>query len=65
MLGEKTFLVEPSPSIGEYDLCALVFATSITELDKIAYSVRKHFELSKVTINVWSGSPQRVFENID
>jgi DNA-binding Lrp family transcriptional regulator len=65
LIGEKTFLVEPSPSIGEYDLCALVFAKSINELDKIAYSVRKHFEASKVTVNVWSGSPQNVFENID
>jgi Lrp/AsnC family transcriptional regulator for asnA, asnC and gidA len=65
LIGEQTYLVEPSPSIGEYDLCALVFAKSISELDKMTYSVRKHFEASKVTINVWSGVPQNAFENID
>jgi DNA-binding Lrp family transcriptional regulator len=65
LIGEQTYLVEPSPSIGEYDLCALVFAKSINELDKMAYSIRKHFEASKVTINVWSGPPQLVFANID
>ena len=65
LIGEQTYLVEPSPSIGEYDLCVLVFAKSIGELDKMAYSVRKHFEASKVTVNVWSGVPQSVFGNID
>jgi len=65
LIGEQTYLVEPSPSIGEYDLCALVYAKSINEIDKIAYSVRKHFEASKVTINVWSGHPQSAFENLD
>ena len=65
LISEQTHLVEPSRSIGEYDLTALVFATSINELDKMAYSLRKHFSASKVTINVWCGLPQNTFENVD
>lgn len=65
LISEQTHLVEPSPSIGEYDLTALVFATSISDLDKMAYSLRKHFSASKVTINVWCGPPQSTFENVD
>jgi Lrp/AsnC family transcriptional regulator, regulator for asnA, asnC and gidA len=61
----QTHLVEPSPSIGEYDLCALVFAKNIAELDRIAYSIKEKFAARKVTINVWSGAPKQCFENID
>jgi len=65
LISEQTHLVELSPSIGEYDLCALVFANSINDLDKMAYSLRKHFAGSKVTVNVWCGLPQNSFENVD
>lgn len=64
-LEEQTYLIEPSESIGEYDLCALVFAKNITELDKIASSIKEKFSARKVTINLWSGRPQLVFQNID
>ena len=33
-LKEHTYLIEPSKSIGEYDLCALVYAESIASLMK-------------------------------
>lgn len=62
---KQTHLVEPSPSVGEYDLCALVFAKNISELDKIAHSIRERFAARKITINVWSGDPTMVYENID
>lgn len=65
LIDQLSFLVEPSPSIGEYDICALVFARNLAELDKIAYTIRKHFAARKVTINVWTGPPQNCFENID
>lgn len=64
-IGEQTHLVEPSSGIGEYDLCAFVYATNLNELDKIAYSVRKNFGASKVVINVWSGAPITRHDNID
>jgi len=65
LIDEQAYLVEPSSSVGEYDLCALIYAKNLNELDKIAYSIRKRFEASKVTINVWSGQPYMNFENID
>ncbi len=62
---EQTSIVEPSPSIGEYDLCVLIIAKSISELDKLAYSMKEKFSARKVTINVWSGPPENLYENID
>ena len=64
-LEEHAFLIEPCRSIGEYDLCTLIFAKNISELDKIAYSIKEKFSARKVTINVWSGNPAMVYENID
>ena len=65
LIREQTYLVEPSISIGEFDLCALVYAESLAQLNKMAYTIREHFEAQEVTINVWSGPPQFSFENID
>ncbi|MGD6933395.1 MAG: Lrp/AsnC family transcriptional regulator [Candidatus Bathyarchaeia archaeon] len=62
---EHIHIVEPSSSIGEYDICGLVFAKNISELDKIAYSIKEKFAVKKVTINVWSGEPEMVYENIN
>lgn len=62
---EQAYLVEPSQSIGEYDLTALVFAKSITELDQMAYSLKEKHGARKVTISVWSGVAQLNFANIN
>jgi DNA-binding Lrp family transcriptional regulator len=64
-LEEQAYLVEPAPSIGEYDLTALVFAKNISELDRIAFSIKEKYEARKVTINVWTGTPTQTYENID
>ena len=65
LIEEQTSVVEPSASIGEYDLCALVFAQNLNELDKMGYTIKKHFATSNVTLNVWSGPPSMTYENID
>ncbi len=62
---EQIHIVEPSSSVGEYDICGLVFAKNISELDKIAYSIKEKFAARKVTINVWSGAPEMIYENIN
>jgi len=62
---EQTHIIEPSSSIGEYDITGLVFAKNISELDKIVYSMKERFDARKITINVWSGTPKMVYENID
>lgn len=61
----QTNLVEPSASVGKYDLCALVFTESVSELDKAVYAVRKCFGLRKIVVNIYSGEPHFVFENIN
>lgn len=65
MISEQTNLVEPSASIGKYDLCTLVFAESINELNKTAQLVKRNFDAREVALNIWSGSPQMMFENIN
>lgn len=62
---EHIHIVEPTSSVGEYDITGLVFAKNISELDKIAYSIKEKFNARKITINVWSGNPTMVYENID
>ena len=65
LIEEKTNAVEISASFGKYDVCALVHAESITELDRIAYSMKKLEGVTKVEINIWTSFPHFVFENID
>lgn len=64
-IGEQTNLVEPSASVGKYDLCALVFTESVSELDKTVYALKKCFGLRKIAVNIYSGEPNFVFENIN
>jgi Lrp/AsnC family leucine-responsive transcriptional regulator len=65
LIEEKTNAVEISASFGKYDMCALVHAESITELDRIAYSMKKLEGVIKVEINIWTSIPHMVYENID
>lgn len=65
LLEQQSFVVEPSSSVGEYDFCALVFARSIAELDKIACLIKEQFSAKTITINVWTGPPHNNFQSID
>jgi DNA-binding Lrp family transcriptional regulator len=64
-IGEQTNLVEPSSSIGKYDVCALVFAESIAELNRTAQTVRKNYGAREVALNIWSGAVNMSYENIN
>jgi Lrp/AsnC family transcriptional regulator for asnA, asnC and gidA len=64
-IDEHTDLIEPSASIGEYDLTALVLTKDIYQLEKVVGELRKIAGVRKVTVNVWSGQPHMVYENID
>ena len=64
-LKKHTHLVEPSKSVGEYDLCALVYAENIANLNEKIDALKRQFEIRKVVVNVWSGSPHMTYENID
>jgi Lrp/AsnC family transcriptional regulator for asnA, asnC and gidA len=62
---EHTYLIEPSTAIGEYDLCALVYAENIANLNEKTDAVKRRFGIRKVIVNVWSNIPHMTFENID
>lgn len=64
-LGKHTYLIEPSTSVGEYDLCTLVYAENIASLNEKTDAVKRRFGIRKVIVNVWSNVPQMTFENID
>lgn len=64
-IGDNADLIEPSPSIGKYDLCALVYAENIEKLDMVVNELRKRFGVRKVSVYVWSSEPVLAFENID
>jgi Lrp/AsnC family leucine-responsive transcriptional regulator len=60
-----TCLIEPATSIGEYDLCALIYAEDLDSLNERIEMVRRRFGIRKVVVNVWSGIPYMDFHNID
>ncbi len=64
IIREHKNLMELAPSIGKYDLCALVETKSITELEKLSYAIRKHAGAQSVTTIIWS-KPHIAFENVD
>ena len=63
-LCEHTHLIEPSISIGEYDLCAVVYAENISSLNECVEMAKRRLGIRKVIVNVWSGFPYLNFENI-
>ncbi len=61
---DQVSLFEPMQSIGEYDIVALIFAKNISELDKIAFSLKEKHGARKVTLSVFS-SVHLAFDNIN
>lgn len=64
-LNDHTYMIEPSTSIGEYDLCAVVYAENIKSLNEKVEAIRRRFSFRKIVVNVWSGIPEFNFDNID
>jgi Lrp/AsnC family transcriptional regulator for asnA, asnC and gidA len=65
MFESYTTLIEAATSIGEYDLCVLVFAKNLSSLNEKLEAIRRRFHIRKVTVNVWSGPLNSNFENIE
>ncbi|HDQ06307.1 MAG TPA: Lrp/AsnC family transcriptional regulator [Candidatus Bathyarchaeota archaeon] len=51
-------------TIGKYDLCLIVFAKSINELDELKYLIRKQKGVKNVELNIFSKKHFN-FDNID
>ncbi len=64
LIGRQINLVDPSSSIGEFNLFSLVYAKDLSELDRISGLIKQRSGARKVTILLWSGPPLMVFENI-
>lgn len=62
---EYTCLVEPSKSIGVYDLTMVVYAENMSNLNERVEMIRRRFGVRKVIVNVWSGMPHLNYSNID
>jgi Lrp/AsnC family transcriptional regulator for asnA, asnC and gidA len=62
---EHTCLIEPSVSIGEYDLYALIYAENFESLNDRVEMVRRLKGIRKVVVSVWSGLPLLNFEKVD
>ncbi len=65
MLDCYTTLIEPATSVGEYDLCALVYAESLSGLNEKLEAIKRRYDIRKLTVNVWSNTPQINFENVE
>ena len=64
-LTQHTYLIEPSKSLGEYDLSAVIYAEDFTSINDIVEKIRIKYGVKKVMVNVWSGYPNFNFQNID
>jgi DNA-binding Lrp family transcriptional regulator len=62
---DYTYLIEPSKSIGAYDLTVLVYAENMSILNERVEIIRRRFGVRKVIVNVWSGMPHLNYSNID
>jgi Lrp/AsnC family transcriptional regulator for asnA, asnC and gidA len=62
---EHTCLIEPSVSIGKYDLYALIYAEDLDSLNDRVEMVRRLNGIRKVVVSVWSGLPLLNFENVE
>lgn len=65
LVKNQTNLVEPSPSIGKYDLCALVLAENLAHLENTTQTVRKRKGVKRITTNMWISEPAMNYQNID
>ena len=65
LIGEQMNFAEPSAAVGKYDLLVFTVAKNVTELDKAASEIRRCPGVRKVTVNVWSGKPRQIFENVN
>jgi Lrp/AsnC family transcriptional regulator for asnA, asnC and gidA len=62
---EHTCLIEPSVSIGKYDLSALIYAEDFNSLNDRVEIIKRLNGIRRVVVSIWSGLPLLNFENID
>ena len=56
LTNEQYNLAGLSPSVGKYDLCVFVVATSIHELNALRRHIREKEGVKRVAVNIWTES---------
>jgi Lrp/AsnC family transcriptional regulator, regulator for asnA, asnC and gidA len=64
-LKKYTFLIEPSVSIGRFDLHALIYFKDQTDLNNRVAMVRRLNGVGKVSVFIWTGVPTANWDNVD
>ncbi|MCL5877866.1 MAG: AsnC family transcriptional regulator [Candidatus Bathyarchaeota archaeon] len=62
---EQTDLMEPSVSVGKFDLTAFVCAENVALLNTQVETIRKQVGVKKVVVTVWAGRPLSNIENLE
>lgn len=60
-----TFLIEPSVSIGKFDIHALIYSKDQEDLNNRVTMVRRLTGVRKVSVFIWTGIPTADWENIE
>jgi Lrp/AsnC family transcriptional regulator for asnA, asnC and gidA len=60
-----TFLIEPSYSIGKFDLHALIYSKDQNDLNNRVAMVRRLPGVRKVSVFIWTGRPTANWDNVD
>jgi Lrp/AsnC family transcriptional regulator for asnA, asnC and gidA len=60
-----TFLIEPSVSIGKFDLHALIYSKDQNDLNNRVAMVRRIAGVRKVSVFIWAGVPIANWDNVD
>jgi Lrp/AsnC family transcriptional regulator, regulator for asnA, asnC and gidA len=60
-----TFLIEPSVSIGKFDLHALIYSKDENDLNNRVAVLRRLSGVRKVSVFIWTGLSNGDYENID
>jgi Lrp/AsnC family transcriptional regulator, regulator for asnA, asnC and gidA len=60
-----TFLIEPSVSIGKFDIHALIYSKDQEDLNNRVAMVRRLNGVRKVSVFIWTGVPTANWENVE
>jgi len=65
LIQKQAKVIEPSLSIGKYDLRALIFAENLVNLENMTQTVRKRDGVKKIATNMWISKPAMSYQNLD
>lgn len=64
-LKEYTFPIEPSISIGKFDIHALIYTKDQIDLNNRVSMIKRIHGVRKVAVFIWAGMPLANYKNVD